>query len=172
MFANVHVDSIPEFTPYSQDQFYDFEPEEPIDLQANHDDYDVYTHHDLEENQQLYEELPVDQCNYQLLAENDYTMVDENNDVYDENGYLISESAAAIMYDDDIVEAVDFADSADSEYQYEEDYEDYEDQVMIDSLSEQDALNLLRNESEMYALQMAQASKSGNANKEAFLERI
>lgn len=100
------------------------------------------------------------------MLENDYTMVNEE-EVYDENGYLVSVAqncATAGAYEDELA-AIDSAelliDSADSEYQYEEDYEDYEDQLMVDSLSEQDALNLLRNESEMYALQMAQASKSG-----------
>lgn len=43
-----------------------------------------------------------------------------------------------------------------------------DDQIFIDSLSEEEALNLLRSESELFALQMAQASKYGllkNSNK-------
>lgn len=158
MFANVHVDSIAEFTPY-QDQFYDYETTEEHGEFT--EEYDVtYIHEgeqlELEANQ-AYDELAED-FQYQML-DNDYTMVDESNEVYDENGFLINNGV--VLYEDDLVDSADFVDSTDSEYLYEEDYEDYEDQVLVDSLSEQDALKLLRNESEMYALQMAQASKSG-----------
>lgn len=160
MFANVHVDSIPEFMPYSQDQFYEYKLEEHVEMS---DGYDQTYIHQTEQNpiDLDYEQLGED-CQYQIL-ENDYTMVNEElNEIYDENGYLVSAGATAtVFYEDDLVDTADLVDCAESEYFYEEDYEDYEDQVMVDSLSEQDALNLLRNESEMYALQMAQASKSG-----------
>lgn len=151
MFANIDVDFIPEFTPFGtqdleQQQYYgEYDSEQGVE----------YAGEEYEQAYQQRDELD----EYQML-ENDYTMVNEE-EVYDENGYLVSTAGA---YEDELA-AIDSADllidSADSEYQYEEDYEDYEDQLMIDSLSEQDALNLLRNESEMYALQMSQASKSG-----------
>lgn len=157
MFANFNVDFIPEFTPFGtqdheQQQYYgEYDPDQGVE----------YTAEEYEQAYQQQDELD----EYQML-ENDYTMVNEE-EVYDENGYLVSVAqncATAGAYEDELA-AIDSADllidSADSEYQYEEDYEDYEDQLMVDSLSEQDALNLLRNESEMYALQMAQASKSG-----------
>ena len=98
MFANLHVDSIPEFIPV---------PENASD----------------EERLEL-----------------DSTVVDNEN-----NG--------TIVYNDCELE--------DEYYYAQEDYEDYEDQMYIDSLSEEEALALLRSESELYALHMAQASKSG-----------
>lgn len=158
MFANIDVDFIPEFTPFGnqeheQQQYYgvEYDPEQGVEYTG-------------EEYEQVYQQLD-EMDEYQML-ENDYTMVNEEK-VYDENGYLVSEpqNSGVEAYEIDELAGIDSADllidSADSEYQYEEDYEDYEDQLMVDSLSEQDALNLLRNESEMYALQMAQASKSG-----------
>ena len=98
MFANLHVDSIPEFVPV---------PENASD----------------EERLEL-----------------DSTVVDNEN-----NG--------TIVYNECEME--------DEYYYAQEDYEDYEDQMYIDSLSEEEALALLRSESELYALHMAQASKSG-----------
>jgi len=154
MFANFHVDSIPEFTPYStviSDQYYD-QYESNTDLILRDQDLDYENCNELDE---IF--LLNDQYQQQDLIENDYTMVDEGANeaqIYDENGYLVASG-----YEE--VEPGDLVDSVDSEFIYEEDYEDYEDQILVDSLSEQDALKLLRNESEMYALQMAQASKSG-----------
>jgi len=88
-------------------------------------------------------------------------MVDDDGNepaVYDENGYLVTAS----VYDE-----ADLVDAADSEYIYEEDYEDYEDQILVDSLSEQDALSLLRNESEMYALQVRTTDSSSDLTSSA-----
>jgi hypothetical protein len=105
MFANLHVDSIPEFVPV---------PENASD----------------EERLEL-----------------DSTVVDNEN-----NG--------TIVYADEC--GGGGGGELEEEYYYaQEDYEDYEDQMYIDSLSEEEALALLRSESELYALHMAQASKSG-----------
>ena len=162
MFANVHVDSIPEFTPYAAAELYSeydnveggYE-EDAADFNDQYDTTYIEQQGDSDEsdpNQLNYDEAhnQMEDCNYQLM-EHDYTMIDEG-DMGNYEDELDSQTG-------DLVN--DIADSADSEFYYEEDYEDYEDQVLIDSLSEQDALALLRNESEMYALQMAQASKSG-----------
>ncbi len=150
MFANFHVDSIPEFTPYATlpDPYYD-----QYDINADPASTDEHLLDLVDLDEMLL--LNNDYQQEQGLLDNDYTMVDDDGNepaVYDENGYLVTAS----VYDE-----ADLVDAADSEYIYEEDYEDYEDQILVDSLSEQDALSLLRNESEMYALQMAQASKSG-----------
>lgn len=45
------------------------------------------------------------------------------------------------------------------------DEQSYEDQVYIDSLSDKEVLSLLRKESELYALKMSQASKTGILNR-------
>jgi hypothetical protein len=47
-----------------------------------------------------------------------------------------------------------------ADYDNDEWYQSYEDEIYIESLTEEEAYNLLRNESELYAIQMAQASKA------------
>jgi hypothetical protein len=78
------------------------------------------------------------------------------------NDYLPGDTTTVGQDDDYLMNEHEYI-LVNDEYYFnsEQDYEDYEDQLYIDSLTEEEALALLRSESEMYALQMAQAAKSG-----------
>jgi hypothetical protein len=99
-----------------------------------------------------------------------YLMTQEEDVSMNEEVCQINEHAAAAEDENNTLCGVTY-ENQDQEYyeeeqqQYyfenEEDYEDYEDQMLIDNLTEEEALTLLQSESEMYALQMSQAAKLG-----------
>lgn len=176
-FAN--FDSIPEFIPTQDDLISEYYVD-LVEQQHNQEDLD-------QENEELFQNLvdydltyceqliehDLNQDDYFTnLNSNDYTLIETqtyNNTETTKNKNSDSESpsSATTTISEQpntlMLGESELAQTDEYEYYYEneEDYELYEDQLMIDSLSEQEAITLLRNESEMYALQMAQASKLG-----------
>ncbi|CAF0746810.1 unnamed protein product [Brachionus calyciflorus] len=139
LFENLHVDSIPEFVPI-------------IENEANYCCYD--DNYEIESNEYDMNE------HYAQHDDAEYTMIDgelneENFNKEDSPNYLFDTTVTPHELDD-----MESTPALEYDYQTEE-YEDYDDQVYIDSLTEEEAIALLRNESEIYALQMAQASKYG-----------
>ena len=103
---------------------------------------------------------------YQLEA-NEYEMGSEDYTVDDVEYTMIEsdelqESAHNFLIDTTVIahNCDDLELSPGMDYDGVE-YEDYEDQIYIDSLTEEEAILLLRSESEVYALQMSQAAKYG-----------
>lgn len=133
LFANIQVDSIAEFVPVFDNESYTYD-----------DNYQ------LEENEY---ELSGD--GYMASGDDDaeYTMIEGDEFQESTNNFLID--TTVIAHECDELELSDPMDYDGVEY------EDYEDQIYIDSLTEEDAILLLRSESEVYALQMSQATKYG-----------
>ena len=199
-FANVHVDSIPEFVPVnSQTNSMDF-TDEPNSVhllcEENDETYEMNEDGKLESDERGdndYDELIYDGDEFHNADfvgdhydettlgvdkdENDYTLIESKVTHYHQEHHLrasknlnqalgneiSASSSATTTFSEQAVEQQQPIDDTEYEYYYEneEDYELYEDQLLIDGLTEQEAITLLRNESELYALQMAQASKSG-----------
>lgn len=101
----------------------------------------------------------------------DFVESDEQNFGYEMNEEICEINSEQVAEDENNTlccvdyENQEYYDEESGQQQYyfenEEDYEDYEDQMLIDNLTEEEALTLLQSESEMYALQMSQAAKLG-----------
>ena len=155
MFANFHVDLIQEFVPVPTTATSNINSASSSSF--SHEPTDC----ELNSSLALNEMYPTNGDEDHLLAEESHHQTlneEEQNKTLvshaDENGTL-----CCVEYPNE----QEYYDEENGNYEYynEEDYEDYEDQLLIDGLTEEEALALLRSESEMYALQMSQAAKLG-----------
>ena len=159
-FDNIQVDSIAEFIPPAQMKLtrpvddesttskFDFEPE--------NGDSTVVIEHETE----LYEETT------NGYYGNKYASGDDTGAYYDQT---VAENRAGLGFvlegeQDSTPRAYETTEGYDENYYHdlEDDYDyDYDFQMLVDSMTEKDALDLLASQSELYALQMAQAAKLG-----------
>ena len=165
MFANFHVDSIQEFVPVPAGYCSSSFVSSAVSVQGQEASNSEYlcnencpsnqsdaenTHEHFGDNAEtpMPGEETENEENNTLCCHHFHSEPTYEHDYYEHDERLLSEN-----------------NNNNNNYEYyfdnEEDYEDYEDQLLIDSLTEEEALALLRSESEMYALQMSQAAKLG-----------